>query len=251
MIITVAGRPGVGKTALVCRLLKGLEAGRMPDVEAVSGGVTVGGIVYLSRNGLHQVDYPALVADLLRLFPLTDAERLDASTWTHGGSGGSGASVLRGVPGQRSGGGPAGQPRIGDGYRARDRHRRGAARGPRAHADRACPCDHRDRHDRVDTHVICVKVEPRATPCYGLTKAWDPRRAERSAELDDGGRLGLRDAPERLLDGLRRHTRGSHGRWRRSRPILVAMSPSHLKTCWIAPAACPKTGSSRYWWGGL
>ena len=27
-------------------------------------------------------------------------------------------------------------------------------------------------------------------------------------ELDDDGHLGLRDAPEELLDGLRRHTRG-------------------------------------------
>jgi hypothetical protein len=37
----------------------------------------VGGIVYLSRNGVHQVEYPSLVADLLRLLPADEAQRLE------------------------------------------------------------------------------------------------------------------------------------------------------------------------------
>ena len=36
-LVTVAGRGGIGKTAMVCRLLKGLEAGRIPDVEGDLG----------------------------------------------------------------------------------------------------------------------------------------------------------------------------------------------------------------------
>ena len=32
-LVTVTGRGGIGKTAMVCRLLKGLEAGRIPDVD--------------------------------------------------------------------------------------------------------------------------------------------------------------------------------------------------------------------------
>jgi hypothetical protein len=58
---------------MVCRLLKGLEAGRVPG----GGTVTVGGIVYLSRNGVHKVEYPTLVADLLRLLSAAEAGRLE------------------------------------------------------------------------------------------------------------------------------------------------------------------------------
>ena len=76
-MVTVTGRGGVGKTAMVSRLLKGLEAGRIPDLEGESAAITVGGIVYLSRNGVHQVKYPTLVADLLRLLPAEAAQRLE------------------------------------------------------------------------------------------------------------------------------------------------------------------------------
>ena len=75
-MVCVAGRGGIGKTAMVCRLLKGLEAGRIPDVEGHQAAISVDGIVYLSRNGAHQVDYPTLVADLLRLLPAEVAQRL-------------------------------------------------------------------------------------------------------------------------------------------------------------------------------
>lgn len=75
-MVTVTGRGGIGKTAMVCRLLKALEAGRIPDMEGDSAAITIGGIVYLSRNGVHQVDYPTLVADLLRLLPTEAAERM-------------------------------------------------------------------------------------------------------------------------------------------------------------------------------
>jgi Domain of unknown function (DUF4062) len=75
-MVTVAGRGGIGKTAMVCRLLKGMEAGRIPDIEGDQAAIAVGGIVYLSRNGVHKVNYPTLVADLLRLLPAEQAQRL-------------------------------------------------------------------------------------------------------------------------------------------------------------------------------
>ena len=42
----------------------------------------MGGIVYLSRNGVHKVEYPTLVADLLRLLPAEEAGGWSASTRT-------------------------------------------------------------------------------------------------------------------------------------------------------------------------
>ncbi|MGH3915995.1 MAG: hypothetical protein ACRDTC_21690 [Pseudonocardiaceae bacterium] len=70
---TVVGRGGVGKTALVCRLLKALETGRLPDD---LGELDVDGIVYLSPVGAHPVNFPNLYAGLCRLLPDEVAERL-------------------------------------------------------------------------------------------------------------------------------------------------------------------------------
>ena len=75
-MMSVIGRGGIGKTAMVCRLLKGLEAGRIPDVPDDLVALGVDGIVYLSPVGLHQVDFPNLYADLCRLLPGEVADRL-------------------------------------------------------------------------------------------------------------------------------------------------------------------------------
>ena len=72
-IMTVVGRGGVGKTAMVCRLLKALEGGRLPDD---LGELAVDGIVYLSPGGAHPVNFPNLFTDLCRLLPQDDADRL-------------------------------------------------------------------------------------------------------------------------------------------------------------------------------
>ena len=72
-IMTVVGRGGVGKTAMVCRLLKALEGGRLPDN---LGELAVDGIVYLSPGGAHPVNFPNLFTDLCRLLPQGDADRL-------------------------------------------------------------------------------------------------------------------------------------------------------------------------------
>jgi tetratricopeptide (TPR) repeat protein len=72
-LLTLVGRGGVGKTALVCRLLKALEAGHLPDD---LGELRVSGIVYLSAVGSHRVSFPNLYADLLRLLPADRAQPL-------------------------------------------------------------------------------------------------------------------------------------------------------------------------------
>ena len=137
-LVTVAGRGGIGKTAMVCRLLKGLEAGRIPDVEGDSAAIKVGGIVYLSRNGVHKVEYPTLVADLLRLLPPEDAQRLQRLYQDpHQTPAADDAGRAGGLPGRGPGGGAAGQPGIGDGRRAGNPRRAGAARGAERGADRA------------------------------------------------------------------------------------------------------------------
>jgi tetratricopeptide (TPR) repeat protein len=72
-LLTVVGRGGVGKTAMVCRLLKALEAGRLPDD---GGELPVDAIVYLSPVGIHPVSFPNLFGDLTRLLPDAAAQRL-------------------------------------------------------------------------------------------------------------------------------------------------------------------------------
>jgi hypothetical protein len=73
-LMTVVGRGGVGKTAMVCRLLKALESGQLPDE---GGPLAVDGIVYLSPVGAHKVSYPNLFVDLTRLLPDDTAKALE------------------------------------------------------------------------------------------------------------------------------------------------------------------------------
>lgn len=208
-MVTVSGRPGVGKTALVCRLLEGLESGRVPDAEAAPAAVTVGGIVYLSRNGLHQVDYPTLVADLLRLLPVGETERLRR---VYQDPRRSPAEVMLAVLEAF----PAGDPvvvlldnleSVMDAEREviTDKALREALSavltGP-AHAitiiatTRVTPGD-------------LVKLKPGRQHVLRLDEGLGSPDAQNVLrELDDDGYLGLRDAPEELLDGLRLHTRG-------------------------------------------
>lgn len=74
-LITVLGRGGVGKTVLVCRLLKALESGRLPDD---GGPLAVDGIVYLSAAGSRRLSFANLYADLGKLLPDVVAQRLNA-----------------------------------------------------------------------------------------------------------------------------------------------------------------------------
>jgi len=75
-LLTIVGRAGVGKTAMVCRLLKALERGELPDD---LGEMKVDGIVYLSETGSHRVNFANVFADLSKLLPPSGetAERLE------------------------------------------------------------------------------------------------------------------------------------------------------------------------------
>ena len=72
-LLIVVGRGGVGKTAMVCRLLKALEAGQLPDD---GGELPVDAIMYLSPAGIHPVTFPNLYDDLTRLLADETARRL-------------------------------------------------------------------------------------------------------------------------------------------------------------------------------
>ncbi len=74
-LLTVVGRAGIGKTALVCRVLKALESGRLPDD---GGPLFVDGIVYLSATGSRRVTFPDLYADLTELTPENAGKELEA-----------------------------------------------------------------------------------------------------------------------------------------------------------------------------
>jgi tetratricopeptide (TPR) repeat protein len=73
-LMTIVGRAGVGKTAMVCRLLKALERGELPDDLSE---MKVDGIVYLSETGSHRVNFANVFADLSKLLPKETAESLE------------------------------------------------------------------------------------------------------------------------------------------------------------------------------
>jgi tetratricopeptide (TPR) repeat protein len=74
-LMTIVGRGGVGKTAMICRLLKNLETGELPDQ---LGAMEVEGIVYLSENGHHRSSFANLFYDLSKLLDEETARQLDA-----------------------------------------------------------------------------------------------------------------------------------------------------------------------------
>jgi tetratricopeptide (TPR) repeat protein len=208
-MVTVMGRGGIGKTALVCRLLKGLENGRVPDLEEGRATTRLGGIVYLSGNGRHQVKYPVFVTDLLRLLPPHEADRLQGiSRDPRHDPAELMLAVLEAFP--------AGAPVVVllDNLELAMNVERETLSEPALHQALAALLS-------APAHAITVIITTRVTPTALL--AIEPARQRQlrleeglgspDAEtvlraLDDDGRLGLRDAPGELLDGLRRHTRG-------------------------------------------
>ena len=208
-LVTVAGRGGIGKTAMVCRLLKDLEAGRIPDVKGNFTAITVGGIVYLSSNGAHQVQYPTLVADLLRLLPAGAAGRLQRLYQDpHHTPREMMLALLEAFP--------AGEPVVvllDNLESVMDAERETLTEQALHQALSAVLCAPAHAVTVIATTRVTpaalVKVEPAAQRQLRLDKGLGSPDAETVLrELDDGGHLGLRGAPDELLDGLRRHTRG-------------------------------------------
>jgi len=208
-LVTVTGRGGIGKTAMVCRLLKGLEAGRIPDMEGDSAAIAVGGIVYLSRNGVHQVDYPTLVTDLLRLLPAAEARRLQGIYQDpHRSPAEMVLALLEAFP--------AGEPVVVllDNLESVMDTERETLTEQALHQALSAVLT-------APAHAVTVIATTRVTPT-ALLKIEPARQRQLRLdeglgspdaqivlqELDDDGRLRLRDAPGEVLDGLRRHTRG-------------------------------------------
>ena len=73
--MTIVGRGGVGKTAMVCRLLKALESGQFYPI---SGRDENRRYRLPERDGSHRVNFPNIFADLSKLLPSETAEKLDA-----------------------------------------------------------------------------------------------------------------------------------------------------------------------------
>jgi tetratricopeptide (TPR) repeat protein len=208
-MVTVVGRGGIGKTAMVCRLLKGLEAGRIPDVEGDLATITVGGIVYLSRNGVHKVEYPTLVDDLLRLLPADAAQRLQRLYQDpHRTPGEMLLALLEAFP--------VGEPVVVllDNLESVMDTERETLTEQALHEALSAVLTAPGHAVTVIattrvTPTALLKVEPAGQRQLRLEKGLGSPDAETVLrELDDDGHLGLRDAPEELLDGLRRHTRG-------------------------------------------
>ena len=72
-LLTIVGRGGLGKTAMVCRLLKALESGALPDG---LGEMKADGIVYLSESGSHRVNFANIFSGLSKLLPAENAATL-------------------------------------------------------------------------------------------------------------------------------------------------------------------------------
>ena len=208
-MVTVAGRAGIGKTAMVCRLLEGLEAGRIPDAEGDAAMVTVGGIVYLSSNGMHQVDYPTLVEGLLRLLSADATQRLQRLY-----------QDPRRTPGEMMlallEAFPAGAPVVVllDNLESVMDTERETLTEQALHEALSAVLT-------APAHAVTVVATARVAPTALLMVEPARQRQLRMQqglgstdaqtvlrELDGDGCLGLRDAPDELLDGLRRHTRG-------------------------------------------
>ncbi len=74
-LLTVVGREGIGKTSLICRILKEVEQGKWPkDIEPFS----TKGIIYISTAGTRRMTWINLFEDLCRLVSDENAQCLES-----------------------------------------------------------------------------------------------------------------------------------------------------------------------------
>lgn len=74
-LLTIIGRGGVGKSAMVCRLLKSLESGKLPDN---AEELKMDGIVYLSEATSKKINFANIFADLCKLLEPETAKKLES-----------------------------------------------------------------------------------------------------------------------------------------------------------------------------
>ncbi len=204
-LMTIVGRGGVGKTAMVCRLLKGLEGGELPDG---LGRMRVEGIVYLSESGSHRVNFANLFYDLCKLLPSDAAQELDA---VYKNPQGSTESKMRALL-EKFGGGRV--VALLDNFEPLVDTETFAIRD--AELDEALRAFLNGTHSAVKV-VITTRVAPRALNLIqpgrqrGLTldEGLESPYAENILrEMDSDGRLGLKSAGAEALNRARIKTRG-------------------------------------------
>ncbi len=217
-VISVVGRAGVGKTAMVCKLLKALERGRLPDLGGADAGAPfpVRGIVYLSAVGTRRVSVPTLYEDLSKLLEAAVAEELNARYRDpHTSTAEKFRALLAHFPARRP-------------------HREDAP--PTVvlldnFEDVVDPATHAITDDELDEALRAILDTPGHTVKVILTTRIAPRdlllhRHERHRRIelhkglpsphaeavlramDADGTVGLRDAPDALLTTARERTRG-------------------------------------------
>ncbi len=204
-LLVVVGRPGVGKTAMVCRVLKALENGQMPD-----GGETidVDGIVYLSSEGARRITVPNVFSDLCKLLPEPVAAQMavahkDPQTTTD--------QKMRLLLGAF----PQGRTLLlMDNFEDIVDPTTTAIRDPelsealRAHLN----APHHGVKVIITTRLAprdLMLVQPGRQARLELDKGLESPYAERLLQqMDADGSLGLRDGPPALLDEARRRTQG-------------------------------------------
>ena len=192
---------------MVCRLLKLFEAGQIPDTSGRFSPIRVGGIVYLSPNGAHRVEYPNLVADLVRLLPDDAVQRLE-KLYHEQTPAEVTAKVLEAFP--------AGKPVV----VLLDNLESVMDTTTETLTETALQ-ETLTMLLTAPAHAVTViatsrivptgllSVEPGAQRQLRLDEGLGSPDAETVLrELDEDGTLGLRDAPDELLNGIRAHTRG-------------------------------------------
>jgi hypothetical protein len=236
-MLSVVGRGGVGKTAMVCRLLKALEAGRLPDD---LGELAVDGIVYLSPRG-HPVNFPNLFGDLGRLLSEDVAEVL---VGRYRDPQETPAALMRALLEAF----PAGLTVVlldnfeelvdGEAVGLTD-----AALDEALHAMLSAP-----------VHGVKVIITTRVAPRDLLLLQ---PGVQRRLDLDEGlpspfaeqvlrardpdGRLGVRDAPDALLAQAQERTRGFPRALEALVAILAADRSTTLPELLATPEGCPRT----------
>jgi len=238
-IMTVVGRGGVGKSAMVCRLLKALEGGRLPDD---LGELAVDGIVYLSPAGAHPVNFPNLFADLCRVLPAETAGELRLRYREPQQSP---SALMRALLDAF----PAGRVVV-----LLDNAEDVIDASSSAFAITDAALDEALRALlSAPAHGVKIIMTTRVAPRALLLV--QPQR-QRRLDLDDGlsspyaeqvlrardpdGRLGLRDAPDELLDRARQRTRGYPRALEALAAILAADRDATLPELLAEPVQLPE-----------
>lgn len=205
-LMIVAGRGGIGKSAMVCRMLRSLERGQRPDD---GGPLTVDGIVYLSdARFFHRVSVPDLYAGLTKLLPEETVQHLDTVYKNpHVGTRETMHVLLDAFPQGRT-------VVLLDNFE--DALDVETGRIKDAELDEALRAllelPPHGLKVIITTRVApgdLASVEPRVQRRLDLDTGLGPPFAENVLRaMDVGNKLGLRDAPEALLAEARERTRG-------------------------------------------